>query len=210
MKKYIGYLFFCLVITGLSCGRDNVTNKVVVTHGPILGRLSHNGIGIWVRTSQPAEFSVICKSESNGEKNSAKGQTSLEHDNTGWVHITGLKPNSKYAYEVEIPNSGYHMEGGTFLTLPHEDQFRIPELNPRGLFNFSFEFGCGNMQNETHPIGTTVRAYKTMLDQLKGEIHFQIMNGDWLYEEVRETPPEKWMKDNNVPFNPDSPFKFRG
>lgn len=199
MKKcalVTAFLLFCLLIVSCSKSRNNFKTKV--THGPILGRLSNNGIGVWVRTSQPTKFRVSYRAESIEEENSAIGETYLEHDNTGWVHITGLKPNTKYAYEVEIPSSGYYMEGGTFITLPHSDQFRDLKYNPRGLFNFRFEFGCGNSQNPESSIGSSLPAFKTMLERLKGKIHFQMMNGDWLYEELRETPPENWLTDNNV------------
>jgi len=206
MKKHIihisciafCYFYFMIVVSG--CSSDKSADKFVVTHGPILGRLSHNGIGVWVRTSHPIKFNVICKSALSGEENSAVGKTFLEHDNTGWAYIAGLKPNSRYTYEIEIPDSGYRIHGGEFLTLPHEDMFKNPEHNPRGLFNFSFEHGCGNLQGytENHP-ALTLPGFKTMLENLKGKIHFQIMNGDWLYEEVRDTPLQKWQKDNNVP-----------
>jgi alkaline phosphatase D len=197
MNKIMCILSICIMAVGPGCGENDLGSGVTVTHGPILGRLSHDGIGVWVRTSTPAVFSVQCTSPS-GAVHTVSGNTELDHDNTGWVHITGLDPDSQYSYDIETPDSGFRMDGGTFRTLPHEDQFQIPDLNPRGLFNFSFEYGCGNMQNETHPIGTAMRTYKTMYDQLKDEIHFQIMNGDWLYEDVRVTPPEKWMRDNQV------------
>jgi len=93
------------------------------------------------------------------------------------------------------------MQGGAFLTLPQEDLFRNSEYNPRGLFNFSFEQGGDNNQNytENHPaMISPLAGFKTMLENLNAKIYFQIQNGDWLYEEVRETPLEKWMQDNNV------------
>ncbi len=191
------FLTLSLLLVASSFG-SREKNKIEVTNGPILGRLSHNGIGVWVRTSQPVKFRVSCKAKSSGEENSAIGETYLEHDNTGWTHITGLIPNTEYAYEIEIPDSEYRIEGGTFITLPHADQFRDPEYNPRGLFNFRFEFGCGNSQNPQASIGPSLPAFKTMFEHLRGKIHFQMMNGDWLYEELRETPVEKWLTDNKL------------
>ena len=63
-----------------------------VTHGPILGRLSHQGVGIWVRTDRP----------------------------------------------------------GAFRTLPHAEAVQDDELNPSGLFHFSFEFACGSHNSNNH------------------------------------------------------------
>ena len=175
------------------------SNRIVITHGPILGRLSCDGIGVWIRTSQPTQFCVRYKPVSEtASAFFAYGRTHLANDNTGWVHISGLKPNTKYLYTAQITGSGSHTPHASFTTLPDENQFRNPQHNPRGLFNFSFEFACGNCQNLKTSIGPATPAYKTMLDHLKGHIYFQILNGDWLYEEMRDTPVEKWLKDNNL------------
>ena len=175
----------------------NSSFDVVITHGPILGRLSHDGVGVWVRTSRPARFIVTCRIGHVCMARSPIGETRLENDNTGWVRVTGLEPNTTYDYEVEL-DSIYWMKGGSFTTLPHEGRVRNPH-NPKGLFNFSFEFGCGNQQNSLEDPGPDLPAYKTMYDNFKGKIHFQIMNGDWLYEEQRDFPVERWQKMNEVP-----------
>ena len=128
-----------------SAQMNHSTFESVITHGPILGRLSHDSVGVWVRTSRPARFRVTCRIGHVCVAQSPVGEAHLENDNTGWVLIPGLKPNTTYDYEVE-PDSNYWMKGGSFTTLPHADAVRNPQ-NPEGLFNFSFEFGCGNQQN---------------------------------------------------------------
>ena len=208
MKKNlitVAFSFTFLMTTAAAAENNSLvtscqsSNSVVITHGPILGRLSCDGIGVWVRTSKPTQFCVRYQPRSEqGAAFFAYGRTHLANDNTGWVHITGLKPNTKYLYTVEITGSGSSTPQGSFTTLLDEKQFRNPEHNPRGLFNFSFEFACGNSQNLKTSIGPALPAYKTMLDRLKDQIHFQILNGDWLYEDARETPVEKWVKDNNL------------
>jgi hypothetical protein len=37
-----------------------------------------------------------------------------------------------------------------------------------------------------------------MYENLKGKIHFQIMNGDWLYEDKRDYPVSSWQEANQV------------
>jgi phosphodiesterase/alkaline phosphatase D-like protein len=37
-----------------------------------------------------------------------------------------------------------------------------------------------------------------MYENLNGEIHFQIMNGDWLYEDKRDYPVSSWQEANKV------------
>src|SRR5690606_29208967 len=99
---------------------------------------------------------------------SKPAQTALAHDNTGWVHITGLKPRTKYYYELRIPEvNGSQGKGGSFRTLPDAKNYVDAELNPRGLYNFSFEFACGNNQNPSHSNGPSLPAFATMLRQLQ-------------------------------------------
>ncbi len=159
-----------------------------VTHGPILGRPGPREMGVWVRTSRPATFTVRYGLQPDRLDQAASGQTRLDRDQTGWVHLTGLRPDTKYHYRIE---GG---AGGSFRTLPEPEPFRHPELNPRGLFNFRFEFACGNNQNPRQGCGPELPAFKTMLAQLKDKVHFAIQNGDWLYEEAREFSADAWLK----------------
>jgi len=164
------------------------------THGPILGRVSPHGIGIWARTVRPMKFYVkYGTSPDNLNQKSDTVTTKLAHDCTGWVHITGLKGNTKYYYALALPTvDGPIGRKGSFLTLPDSKDYGDKELNPRGLFNFNFEFACGNNQNPSHSSGPELVTFKTMLDQLKDKIHFAILNGDWLYESQRMYQPEQW------------------
>ena len=164
-----------------------------ITHGPILGRLSADGIGIWARTMKTGEFTVrygVHKQQLTAE--TAAVATDLTHDNTGWVHITGLQPNTKYWYQIFLYGKATG-RGGSFRTLPDSTQLVDDKLNPRGLFNFSFEFACGNNQNASHSPGPSTPAFRTMLERgVPEEIHFAILNGDWLYENQRDYTPQQW------------------
>ncbi len=86
------------------------------------------------------------------------------------------------------------LRGGSFHTLPDAEDVRDPEYNPKGLFNFSFEFACGNSQSAAG-LGPALPAFKTMLERLPGKIDFAILNGDWIYEERGTTRPEDWLSD---------------
>jgi len=165
------------------------------THGPILGRLSATGNGVWARTSRPGRFAVrYGVSENQLDEITEPVETFLAHDNTGWIHIQGLQPNTKYHYELVIPESiGRSGRGGSFTTLPSSEKLVDSKTNPRGLFNFSFEFACGNNQNPGHGLGPALPTFETMLRELKGQIHFAILNGDWLYESRRMYQPEQWL-----------------
>ncbi|HUG91588.1 MAG TPA: metallophosphoesterase family protein, partial [Planctomycetaceae bacterium] len=170
-------------------------NEQHITHGPILGRVSAHGIGVWARTLRPGAFVVRYGTEP-GRLDQATGpvETRLEHDNTGWVHIPGLTADTKYHYELAVPDKpGLTGRGGSFRTLPDSRDYVDSELNPRGLFNVRFEFACGNNQNPGQGSGPGLPGFQTMHERLKDSIHFAILNGDWLYESQREFTPEQWL-----------------
>lgn len=160
----------------------------VITHGPILGRLSSDGIGVWARTRKPGSFRVhYGLSPDSLDRVSEPASTRLVNDNTGWAHLTGLRPNVQYFYR--LAGRGETPATASFRTLPDGETFADGEHNPRGLFNFAFEFACGNKQ-----FGPDQPAFRTMLRQLDDRVHFSIQNGDWLYEEQRDYPVSAWLE----------------
>lgn len=171
------------------------------THGPMLGRLGSESIAIWARTAQPGQFAVrYGTSPDQLDQLSPVTQTPLADDNTGWIELKNLNPATRYYYVLVIPGvverSG---RSGTFRTLPSSEAMRDAQLNPRGLFNFSFEFACGNNQNPEHSIGPSLPAFETMLREIAHKIDFAILNGDWLYESQREYTPQQWLAQMNRP-----------
>ena len=180
-----------LLLTGLALQpRAPGQETLWITHGPILGRLGAHGVGVWARTNGEKPFRVAYGTEPQAlDSLSEVAKPSLEHDSTGWVQIRGLEPDTKYHYKLVVPGAVQPQSGvHSFRTLPHPADFRDAEHNPEGLFNFSFEFGCGNNQSADRDLP----AFATMLERLKDKVHFAIQNGDWLYEERRDYPPERW------------------
>ena len=170
---------------------DKQTNKI--THGPILGRLGAHQIGVWARTNRPGKFHVIYGTTSDKlDKKSPSATTALNRDNTGWVLLKGLKANTTYHYKLVIGDKTAN--GGSFKTMPDAKDYRDAKFNPKGLYNFSFEYACGNNQNEGHSIGPALPTFKTMMKNLHGKINFAILNGDWLYENSRMHTVKAWQK----------------
>jgi alkaline phosphatase D len=173
-----------------------------VTHGPQLGNITSHSIRVWARTKQPASFSVIYSTNADlsGATTSKPVQTTWVSDVTGWIELANLKANTKYYYAVvvdgHVVDTRVNGKINSFLTLPDAADYVNAELNPKGLFNFSFEVGTGNSQGRGK--GELPPTYTTMLNNLKDRIYFQIQNGDWLYEEGRETTTEKWVQTNKV------------
>jgi phosphodiesterase/alkaline phosphatase D-like protein len=151
-----------------------------------------------VRTDQPAE--VVVRYGTNPtdlQHKSGLFKTSLAHDNTGWIQLKELPSDTKIYYVAETAG-GRAGGSGSFRTLPNPEQLRDPQLNPNGLFNFRFEFACGNNQTPGQGAGASVPAFRTMLDHLQDKIHFSIQNGDWLYEDRRDFSLEQWRQQNQV------------
>lgn len=86
MNKISGKVFvsLCLAIGSTAFAQLGNSVNSTITHGPILGRVSHDGIGVWIRTVEPTQFKVTCTPVSNsGESVTANGETAVDKDMTG-------------------------------------------------------------------------------------------------------------------------------
>ena len=179
--------FFSPVI---SWAQDGSATDLRVTHGPLLGRPGPDTMSLWVRTERPGAVKVFYGIQKETLNREASIQTtSLEHDYTGIITLNGLEANTRYYYRIAD-----HQLSGSFRTLPKASDFMNPEGNPDGLFNFKFEFACGNNQNGGgNSAGPTVPVFDTLNQQVRDEVHFAILNGDWLYEQRRDYSPQSWL-----------------
>ncbi|MCH7687245.1 MAG: hypothetical protein IH899_11285, partial [Planctomycetes bacterium] len=88
----------CLLLTlfGLGLQDSNASERGnYISHGPILGRVSAQGIGVWARTGHSGPFQVkYGLSPDKMDQLSKPVVTTLNHDNTAWIHITGLNANT--------------------------------------------------------------------------------------------------------------------
>ena len=147
---------------------------------------------VWGRTSDPGEFVVhYGVSSEKLDEVSEPAHTSSGHDNTGVARLKKLHSDTRYYYQVFV-NGRPHGLPGTFQTLPSADDTRNEKYNPDGLFNFRFQIGSCANQNPLHGIGHRTPTYENLNRDWADRVHFHIMNGDWLYEELREYPPEAW------------------
>lgn len=172
-----------------------------ITHGPILGHVTTTEINIWGRTARPGEFRIRYGTDANRmDRLSDPVRTTFDHDNAAWAKITGLKPGTKYYFRLVAgpSNEGSAEHGGSFHTVPDSAAYRGP-LNPKGLFNFRFQFGSCANQKPGNGMGPGLPAYQTMRRQLKDKVLFAVMNGDWLYEDKREFPVAEWCKQTGCP-----------
>ncbi len=192
LRCWVACLVMC-VAGMIGAGAEEVA--ATVTHGPILGRPGPDSMGVWIRASRPARFRVDYGETAEAwDRHSPVTATALEDDLTGWVLLEGLEPGTLYHYRVSIegPDGFEAGPGGSFRTLPDPERYRSDAYNPRGLFNFSFEYGCGNRQPRDASGPVDLPTYRTMLEQEGEELAFALLNGDWIYEERRDWPVESW------------------
>ena len=200
LSVYAVLLFLILAIRDCSIAQDPIR----LTHGPMLGHVTSNSIRVWARTSEEGSF-VVRYGTKIGElrRTSKRGVTRIEDDNTGVVTLKNLASNTRYHYQVWV-NDRPHGIPASFKTLPSSDESRNEQHNPKGLFNFRFEVGSCANQNPLHGIGHWQPTYEHLNRDWADKVNFHIMNGDWLYEELREFPVEAWRLRQGVPASPRS------
>ena len=177
--------FFCLIWVA------NVAAEI--THGPVLGRPGSDTMSVWARTRVPGETLQVRYGLQPGKllQLSKVVATVIEDDCTGLVKLSGLKPATRYYYEV-FSEDGDHPPGGSFKTLPSAAMVANRQYNPEGLFNFSFEFACGNNRTPGAGAGPSLPAFDQLNAKVRDRVDFAILNGDWLYEARREYPAGAW------------------
>jgi phosphodiesterase/alkaline phosphatase D-like protein len=193
LPRIITAVFFlvCLIcLTDFATALDR--DPIRLTHGPMLGHPTATSVRVWARTSDSGEFSVHYGTTAEElDQSSQPTTTKIEDDNTGVVTLKGLKPDTRYHYRVWV-NERPHGVPASFRTLPSAEESQNAEYNPKGLFNFRFEVGSCANQNPLHGIGHWQPTYEHLNRDWADKVHFHIMNGDWLYEELREHPAEAW------------------
>ncbi|MDG2321891.1 MAG: alkaline phosphatase D family protein [Akkermansiaceae bacterium] len=182
-------LLLCL---SLSVSAQVHRDPIRLTHGPMLGKPTTDSVLVWGRTSEEGEFVVkYGLAEDALDQTSQPATTKIGHDLTGFTQLSGLKGDTRYHYQIFVEGNPHGLPG-SFLTLPSKKESIHPEHNPEGLFNFRFEVGSCANQNPIHGIGHRAPVYENLNQDWANKTHFHIMNGDWLYEELRTYPAEAW------------------
>jgi len=168
-----------------------------LTHGPALGRPTATSMRVWLRTAKPGPFKIVYAESVplREEMPGAQGVTVADSDNTGFVDLTGLKPSTRYFYGVVIGDQLIDTraepqgEFPSFRTLPNAQSFLDAKYNPNGRFNLKFAVGCCADQHPEPQKGgqyENAPAFATMFRNHGHELAFHLMNGDFVYEELRD------------------------
>ena len=170
-------------------GQDGSPTPIRVTHGPILGRPATDSMSIWVRTVRQGQVRVFYGTSAKKMNHTLTFMTrGAERDFTGVAMFPNLRPDTRYHYRIED-----HQLSGSFRTLPSSEDYKNENGNPDGLFNFRFEFACGNNpKGNGDSVGPTLPVYNTLNKQVRDKVNFAILNGDWMYEIERDYQPQEW------------------
>ena len=165
---------------------------VYVSHGPVLGRPGADSVGVWARTSQPGAFHVRYGTNKRAlSSRSATVATLLEHDNTAWVELGNLRPDTVYYYQVAVDTAdGIDSDVFRFRSLPSAEQ-TVSRRNPEGLFNFVFSATSCAKQSPTLSQGATPQV--TLFREAADKVNFHLGLGDWIYEQDRRLEASRWL-----------------
>lgn len=191
----------CVIGFAISVSAETIVEPAVTphfSHGPILGRPSADSIGVWARTSQPTSFLVrYGLSETALEQSSSFTATHLERDNTAWIELPNLSPSTRYYYQLTmVQNPDVTSEVFSFETLPSSEE-HVGNLNPKGLFNFSFSATSCAKQSPVQGQGNQPQA--TLVREAASEVNFHVALGDWLYEKDRLHSAAQWFESSSGP-----------
>jgi alkaline phosphatase D len=169
-----------------------------VTHGPMVGKITARSVRVWVRMHRPGDFTVKYGTDPGRLlRSSPVGKATISQDCTGWIELVNLNADTQYYYQVAI-NDIPAGPAGSFITLPSAEEHVDATYNPKGLFNFRFQFGSCANQNPKDGIGPSLPTWATMHRELQGKALFSIMNGDFIYEEHRSMRVAEWLSQVGV------------
>ena len=125
-------------------------NSITHLGGPMLGGVTPTGASVWIRTIRPASVEVRVTAAGRGKTYGPVSST-LRSDLAAVVPITGLKPDSRYRYQVLIDGREIDMpDGAVIATTPAKSG----SANVRIAFGSCFHrWGLGNPAQAAQIIG---------------------------------------------------------
>ena len=146
-------------------------------------------MSLWIRTEKAGKVTVFYGTKKDRlDKQASLVTTDLAKDRTGIITLQKLTSNTRYYYRIAD-----HQLDGSFRTLPKAADFRTLRATPRVSSTSSSSLPVETTRMATGIAGPTVPVFDTLNAKVRDEVHFAILNGDWLYEQRRDYPPESWL-----------------
>lgn len=156
-------------------------------HGPTVGALTDLSVKVWVRTDGPAEVGVRLwpVNDEQGVVTATPVRTTASRDYTAVVSVTGLKPDTEFAYETLID--------GAVTRAPNQRIRTLSAGKDPGHFSVVFG-GCAGYQPEYERIWDVIlkqnpRAVLTLGDNIYSDDAWRLDMQRFCYYQ-RQSRPE--------------------
>ncbi len=153
------------------------THPIELVHGPLLGAVTHDSARFWVRTARPADVGIrVFEPGGAIEGTTATAASRPESDLTAVIEVAGLRPATRYEYEVTIDE---RLQPLPFLEAGKRPSFETaPLAGTRD--TFSFAFGGGATYTAEHE-----RMWDTIAAQVPDAL---FLLGDNVYIDLPQQP----------------------
>jgi len=151
-------------LTETAAFRDYLArHSVEILHGPMLGAMSDTSVRVWVRTAKECDFAVrVFECATNGEPiQIARAKTSRRSDFTGIGEVGGLKPNTRYYYDLLLHD-------GSPSNLPRWSFRTFPSAGTATRFRIAFG-GCAGYAPHNERMWDTIRSFEPAALLLLGD-----------------------------------------
>ena len=132
-------------------------------HGPMLGAVSDHGVRIWVRTVDESSITVRVRAAGNNQspQKAASVRSHASKDYTAIVEVDGLKPATRYSYEVLV--------NGESIVADSDLEFETyPKQGSPSRFEVGFGGGAGYTPSNER-IWDTIAAHRLSAFMLLGD-----------------------------------------
>jgi alkaline phosphatase D len=110
------------------CAGNHALQAAAVRHGlkhlggPMLGQITDDRASVWLRTVKPSQIRVKVKGP-EGIQQFGPVSSSVDTDLTAVVPLTGLRPATRYDYQMFIDDQPLELgQNTTFVTFPRSEQ----------------------------------------------------------------------------------------
>ncbi len=108
-----------------------------ITHGPFVGHLTPTGATVWAKCSMPGVYHLTAHAIDGRQERIAAARATTENDTCVVWHLTGLRANTRYDYEVAHQDQPILGDEDTFFVTPLAG--RTPALTRLAFGSCAFE-----------------------------------------------------------------------
>ena len=187
-RRYFLSILTCLVVLApLHRAHALDRDPIRLTHGPMLGNPTATSVRVWGRTSDPGQFVAKYGTAADRlDQTSQPATTEIDHDNTGFDNAQRVSSRTR----VITIRSGSTIDPTVcperFARCPAPKHRKTPNTIRKACSTFVFRSVRVRTRIRCTESGIARQPTRHLNRDWADKVHFHIMNGDWLYEELRE------------------------